>query len=225
MIIAIDGPLGVGKSSVAKEVAKRLGFTYIDTGAMYRAFALKTLKEGININDINSVINLLKNTDIQLSYENGELKVYLDGEDITDKIRDEKVSKRASEVAAIKEVRDFMVDLQRKYGKSYKNIVIEGRDTGTVIFPNADLKIFLTAPVEVRIQRRYKQLLEKGFKVNYDEFVKGFLEREERDNTRKINPLRPAEDSIIIDSGNMSFEDVVEKIINLAKERMKKEKN
>ena len=217
MIIAIDGPLGVGKSSVAKEVAKRLNFTYIDTGAMYRAFALKTLREDTDINDIQSVVNLLKNTDIQLSYNNGELKVYLDGEDITDKIRDEEVSKRASQVASIKEVRDFMVDLQRRYGKDYKNVVIEGRDTGTVIFPNANLKIFLTAPVEVRIERRYKQLLEKGFKVDYDEFVKGFMEREERDNTRKINPLRPAEDSIIIDSGNMSFQEVVDKIVSLAK--------
>ena len=219
MIIAIDGPLGVGKSSVAKEVAKRLGFTYIDTGAMYRAFALKTLQKGIDINDLQSVLNLLKDTDIQLSYENGELKVFLDGEDITDKIRDEEVSKRASQVAAIKEVRDFMVDLQRKYGQEYKNIVIEGRDTGTVIFPNADLKIFLTAPLEERIKRRYKQLLEKGFKIDYDEFVKGFMEREIRDNTRKINPLRPAEDSIIIDSGNMSFEEVVNKIVELAKNK------
>ena len=219
MIIAIDGPLGVGKSSVAKEVAKRLGFTYIDTGAMYRAFALKTLQKGIDINDLQSVLNLLKDTDIQLSYENGELKVFLDGEDITDKIRDEEVSKRASQVAAIKEVRDFMVDLQRKYGKEYKNIVIEGRDTGTVIFPNADLKIFLTAPLEERIRRRYKQLLEKGFKIDYDEFVKGFMEREIRDNTRKINPLKPAEDSIIIDSGNMSFEEVVNKIVELAKNK------
>ena len=219
MIIAIDGPLGVGKSSVAKEVAKRLGFTYIDTGAMYRAFALKTLQKGIDINDLQSVLNLLKDTDIQLSYENGELKVFLDGEDITDKIRDEEVSKRASQVAAIKEVRDFMVDLQRKYGKEYKNIVIEGRDTGTVIFPDADLKIFLTAPLEERIKRRYKQLLEKGFKIDYDEFVKGFMEREIRDNTRKINPLKPAEDSIIIDSGNMSFEEVVNKIVELAKSK------
>ena len=219
MIIAIDGPLGVGKSSVAKEVAKRLGFTYIDTGAMYRAFALKTLQKGIDINDLSSLLNLLSDTGIQLSYKNGELKVFLDDEDITDKIRDEEVSKRASQVAAIKEVRDFMVDLQRKYGKEYKNIVIEGRDTGTVIFPDADLKIFLTAPLEERIKRRYKQLLEKGFKIDYDEFVKGFMEREIRDNTRKINPLKPAEDSIIIDSGNMSFEEVVNKIVELAKNK------
>ncbi len=217
MIIAIDGPLGVGKSSVAKEVAKRLGFTYIDTGAMYRAFALKTLKENIDIKDKEKLLNLLKNTDIQLDYTDGILKVFLDGVDVSDEIRKEEVSKRASEIASIKEVRDFMVNLQREYGKKYKNIVIEGRDTGTVIFPNADLKIFLTAPLEVRMERRYKQLLEKGFKVNYDEFVKNFKEREHRDNTRKINPLRPAEDSIIIDSGNMTFEEVVEEITRLSK--------
>ena len=219
MIIAIDGPLGVGKSSVAKEVAKRLGFTYIDTGAMYRAFALKTIDKEIDKEDIKSIINLLKNTDIKLSYKNGELKVYLDGKEITDKIRDEKVSQRASQVASIKEVREYMVSLQRRFGEEHKNIVIEGRDTGTVIFPNAELKIFLTAPVEVRIQRRYKQLLEKGFNVDYEKFVKDFMEREFRDNTRKVNPLRPAEDSVIVDTGNMSFEEVVNKIVKLAKNK------
>ncbi len=220
MIIAIDGPLGVGKSSVAKEVAKRLGFTYVDTGAMYRALALKTLRNNININNLENLKKLIEETDIQLIYENGSLKVLLDGEDVSEAIRKEEVSKRASEIATIKEVRDCMVNLQRKFGKKYKNIVIEGRDTGTVIFPDAELKIFLTAPVEVRIQRRYKQLLEKGFNVDYEKFVKDFMEREVRDNTRKVNPLRPAEDSVIVDTGNMSFEEVVNKILILAKERM-----
>ncbi len=217
MIIAIDGPLGVGKSSVAKEVAKRLGFTYIDTGAMYRAFALKTLKENIDVKDLIRLKNLMKNTDIQLIYNKGNLQVLLDGKDVSDEIRKEEVSKRASEIATIKEIREYMVDLQREFGKKYKNIVIEGRDTGTVIFPNAELKIFLTASAEVRIERRYKQLLEKGFNVDYKKFVKDFMEREVRDNTRKVNPLRPAEDSIIVDTGNMSFEEVVENIVNLAK--------
>ncbi|RUM59187.1 MAG: (d)CMP kinase [Persephonella sp.] len=169
---------------------------------------------------MKSIINLLKNTDIKLSYKNGELQVYLDGIEITDKIRDEKVSQRASQVASIKEVREYMVSLQRRFGEEYKNIVIEGRDTGTVIFPNAELKIFLTASAEVRIQRRYKQLLEKGFNVDYEKFVKDFMEREVRDNTRKVNPLRPAEDSVIVDTGNMSFEEVVNRILSLAKEVM-----
>ncbi len=220
MIIAIDGPLGVGKSSVAKEVAKRLGFTYIDTGAMYRAFALKTLKENIDIEDLSQLKNLMKNTDIKLIYNKGNLQVLLDGKDVSDEIRKEEVSKRASEIATIKEVRDYMVNLQREFGKKYKNIVIEGRDTGTVIFPNAELKIFLTAPAEVRIERKYKQLLEKGFNVDYEKFVKDFMEREVRDNTRKVNPLRPAEDSVIVDTGNMSFEEVVNRILSLAKEVM-----
>ncbi len=220
MIITIDGPLGVGKSSVAKEVAKRLGFTYIDTGAMYRALALKTLKKNIDINNLENLKKLIEETDIQLIYENGSLKVLLDGEDVSEEIRKEEVSKRASEIATIKEVRDYMVNLQRKFGEKYKNIVIEGRDTGTVIFPDAELKIFLTAPVEVRIERRYKQLLEKGFNIDYEKFVKNFMEREVRDKTREINPLRPAEDSVIVDTGNMSFEEVINKILILAKERM-----
>ncbi len=219
MIIAIDGPVGSGKSTIAKLVAEKLGFTYIDTGAMYRAVALKILKTKIPLK-VSEIVKMMENTKIDLVQTEGGLKVYLDGEDVSEEIRTEEVAKLASQIARYGEIRKRLVQLQRELGQRAKNVVIEGRDTGTVIFPDAELKIFLTADPEERAKRRYKQLKEKGFEVSLEHLIEKVKERDKMDTERKESPLKPAEDSIIVDTTNMSIEEVVEFIINKAKERM-----
>lgn len=221
MIVAIDGPAGAGKSSIAKELAKKLGFTYIDTGAMYRAVAFKIKKLNISPKDLNKILEVLNKTEIELIPSENGVKVLLDGEDISDKIRTEEVGKLSSQIAVYPEVRKFLVNLQRQMGLKYGNVVIEGRDTGTVIFPNAEVKIFLTASPEERARRRYNQLKEKGIDADYNEILKLVIERDTIDSTRKDAPLRPAEDSIIIDTTNKQFEDVLKEIISIIKEKQK----
>ncbi len=216
MIIAIDGPAGSGKSTVAKLVAKKLGFSYIDTGAMYRAVAYKVIKENIPLERLPEI---LENLDLKLLDTNEGVKVILDGEDITDKIRTEQIGKKASQIAKIPEVRKKLVQLQRKLGLKAKNAVLEGRDIGTVVFPDAQLKIFLTASAKERARRRYNQLREKGLKISYDEILKAVIERDKTDMERKESPLKPAEDAVIIDTTNKTIDEVVQMIINIAKER------
>jgi cytidylate kinase len=222
MIIAIDGPAGAGKSSTAKALAKELGFTYLDTGAMYRAVAYKVSKIGIPLDDVKMIMEILKNTKIELIPTENGVKVLLDGEDVSDKIRNEKIGRITSKIASYSEVRKFMVKLQRELGKKYGNIVIEGRDTGTVIFPEAEVKIFMTASPEIRAKRRYEELKSKGLNVNYEEILKIINERDKQDSTRKDAPLKPAPDSIIIDTTNLSPSEVLEKIkeIVLSKSRL-----
>ncbi len=221
MIIAIDGPVGSGKSTIAKLVAEKLGFTYIDTGAMYRAVALKIIKTKIPLK-VSEIVQMMENTKIDLVQTEEGLKVLLDGEDVSEEIRTEEVAKLASQIARYGEIRKRLVQLQRELGERAKNVVIEGRDTGTVIFPNAELKIFLTASPEERARRRYEQLKEKGFNIPFEHLLEKVKERDKMDTERKESPLKPAEDSIIIDTTNKTIDEVVEEIINLAKERMSK---
>ena len=219
MIIAIDGPAGSGKSTIAKLLAKELGFTYIDTGAMYRAVALKIKRLGIDPDNKEAVINVLKETDIRLK-TNEEIKVFLDGEDVSSEIRTEEIGKIASKIARYPEVRKILVEMQRKIGEEAKNAVIEGRDTGTVIFPDADIKIFMTAKPEVRAERRFKELKEKGLNVSYEEILKEIVERDKLDTTREDSPLKPAKDAIIIDTSDKTLKDVFKEILSIVRSRL-----
>ncbi|MGB9767194.1 MAG: (d)CMP kinase [Sulfurihydrogenibium sp.] len=213
MIVAIDGPAGSGKSTIAKELAKKLGFTYIDTGAMYRALALKVIKMNIDPQNQEQVVNILEKTDIKLS----EDKVFLDGVDVSSEIRTEEVGNVASLIARYKKVREVMVEKQREIGKSAKNAVIEGRDAGTKIFPDADLKVFMTAKPEVRAQRRVNQLKEKGFVVDYNHILQKIIERDKMDYERQESPLRPTEDYIILDTTDKTIEEVLQFLESLIK--------
>lgn len=213
MIIAIDGPAGSGKSTIAKLLAKKLGFTYIDTGAMYRALALKVINLSLDPNNEEEVLKVLENTKIDLVDD----KVFLDGQDVSAHIRTEEVGNVAPIVARYKKVREEMVNKQRQIGINAKNAVIEGRDAGTKIFPDADLKIFMTASPEVRAQRRVQQLKEKGFLVDYNHILQKIIERDKMDYERKESPLRPTQDYIIIDTTDKTIEEVISYIENLIK--------
>ena len=216
--IAIDGPAGAGKSSIAKALSKRLGYIYIDTGAMYRAVALFFLDEGVKDSEDSRIESLLEKLDISIKYEDGTQKVFLNGVDVSDKLRLEQIGKLASKFSAIGSVREKLVALQRKLAKK-ENVVMDGRDIGTVVLPNADLKIYLSASSKVRAKRRYLELLEKGntdLDINLieDEIIK----RDEADMNREISPLKQAEDAYYLDSSDMTLEEVVSKIVSMVKE-------
>uniref|UniRef100_UPI0025E93226 (d)CMP kinase n=1 Tax=Persephonella sp. TaxID=2060922 RepID=UPI0025E93226 len=210
------------KSTIAKMIARELGFTYIDTGAMYRAVALKIKRLGINPDNPEAVLEVLKNTQIDLKPSEKDVKVFLDGEDVSDKIRTEEIGKIASKIARHKKVREILVQMQRELGKRAKNAVIEGRDTGTVVFPDADIKFFLTASAEVRAERRYRELKEKGLDVSYDKILREVQERDRLDKTRKESPLKPAEDAIIIDTSDKDINQVFRHLIEIIKNKIKK---
>lgn len=214
--IAIDGPAGAGKSSVSKAVAEDLGFIYIDTGALYRTVALNAITSGISTNDSEKVSDSIKDADISIKYIDNTQRIFLNGEDVSDKIRTEEVSIGASNVAKIPEVREALVDLQRSLAKS-KNAIMDGRDIGTAILPNADLKIFLTAGADARAKRRYDEYIKKGQQADFEKIKKDIIMRDEQDMNRKTAPLRKAEDAVLIDSSNMSFDEVVECIKNKIK--------
>lgn len=205
MRIAIDGPSGSGKSSVAKAVAKRLGLLHLDTGGMYRTLGYKVIKDNLNLEDIEEV---LKNLDLKIVNK----KFFLDGEDVSEKIRSNEVSKIASKVSSIKSVREYMVNLQREIS-SNNDVILDGRDIGTVVFPNAEAKIYLTASPEVRANRRY---LEDG-SLSYEKILEDILKRDYDDSHREHSPLKVADGAKIIDTDNLSFEEVVEKIIGVIK--------
>ena len=205
MRIAIDGPSGSGKSSVAKAVAKRLGLLHLDTGGMYRTLGYKVIKDGLNLENIEEV---LKNLDLKIVNK----KFFLDGEDVSEKIRSIEVSKIASKVSSIKSVREYMVNLQREIS-SNNDVILDGRDIGTVVFPNAEVKIYLTASPEVRANRRY---LEDG-SLSYEKILEDILKRDYDDSHREHSPLKVADGAKIIDTDNLSFEEVVEKIIGVIK--------
>lgn len=216
--IAVDGPGGAGKSSVSREVSKRLGFIYVDTGALYRAVGLYALRNKIDTLNEADVSSYLSKITVDLGYENGEQKVFLNGEDVSSDIRLPEASMAASNVSKIPSVRSFLFDLQRKIA-SENNCLMDGRDIGTVVLPNAQLKIFLTASPEARAKRRYDELLAKGSNVSFDEILKDLNERDYQDSHREIAPLKPAEDSIILDTTDLTFEEVTNKIIELTRER------
>jgi len=215
MIIAIDGPAGSGKSSVAKEIAKIFNFTHLDTGAMYRALTLKALNNNINLNDEEALKNLLLNSDIKIAND----KVYIDNKDITFEIRKPSVTKNVSLVSSYKSIRDLMVKKQRELASNI-NCVLDGRDIGTVVFPDAFIKIFLNASPEERARRRYKEEMEKGINTNYIELLEDIKLRDMLDSTRSISPLKPAKDSIQIDTTNLSYTEVVNSIKKIIENKL-----
>jgi len=212
MIIAIDGPAGAGKTTVARLLAKKLNIFYLDTGATYRALTFKALKEKIDLDDEDALENLAKSLNFQFDFSQG--KVFLDGEDITDKIRQPVIDKNISKIAEKPRVREVLVELQRRIAQD-KDFVVEGRDTTTVVFPNAQFKFFLDADFYVRLERRFKELKEKGLNISFSEVEKDLKRRDKADLERKVGPLRRAEDAIYIDTTDLSLEEVIEKIIKI----------
>ena len=217
--IAIDGPAGAGKSSIAKAVAKELGFIYVDTGALYRAIGLSALRKGVGTGDREAVRELLKETDVDLGYVDGEQRVFLNGDDVSGEIRTEAVSMAASAVSALPEVREFLLELQRDLARK-NDVVMDGRDIGTVVLPDAGCKIFLTATAEERAMRRYKQLLEKGEEADYEAVLEDLRQRDYNDTHREIAPLRLADDGIEVDTTDIDLEGSIRKVLETAKERL-----
>ena len=213
MIIAIDGPAGSGKSTIAKLIAEDLGLVYLDTGAMYRLVTLKALNDGI-LGNLDKIIKMLDDLRIDIK-KNG---FYLDDTNVSEEIRKPVVSENVSDIAAIREVREKMVDLQRKFSES-KNVILDGRDIGTVVFPNADVKIFLIADAKERANRRYKELVAKGENVKIEEIYENILKRDEIDSTRKESPLKKADNAIEVDTTSKNIEEVKNEILYIIKQK------
>jgi cytidylate kinase len=218
LIIAIDGPSGAGKSTLAKRLAKELGFIYLDTGAMYRALALKVLREGAQLSDSDRIGALVETTEIDLRDDAGRLEVLLDGADVSGEIRTPEVSQMASKVSALRKVRDRMLDLQRAMGRR-GSVVAEGRDIGTVIFPQAEVKVFLVASAEERARRRCHELKMAGRQVDLQETLREIEERDKRDSERDIAPLRQADDALLVDSSAVDAETVAALVLERIKNR------
>lgn len=219
-VVAIDGPAGTGKGTVTKIIAEDLGLVYIDTGAMYRCVALEALRKKIEPQNSNEMLEMLDKMRIDFK-KNGEIQeVWLNGENVTVPIRTREIDRKVDQYSALKYAREKMTPLQRKMGEN-SNVIGEGRDVGTVIFPNADVKIYLDCSMEERANRRYKQYLEKGIETTYEEVLENIKKRYQAETQREIAPLRRAEDAILVDSTNMTIEEVVEKIENVIKEKIK----
>jgi len=208
--IAVDGPSGAGKSTIAKAIAKKLNIDYIDTGAMYRAVGYKMLKEGVALTDLEGLEKMLENTEIDFSEGN----IYLDGEIVNDYIRTPEISKQASDCSAIGMVRKKLVDLQQKMGEA-KSVIMDGRDIGTVVFPDAEFKFFITASAEERARRRYEELIAKGQDVTFEQVLTDLNTRDHNDSTREITPLRKADDAVEVDTTAMNIEEVVNYVCSL----------
>ncbi len=220
--IAIDGPAGAGKSTIAKAAAAHISFVYIDTGAMFRAVGLAALRAGIDPNCVEKIEELLPSVTVDISHgENGQ-EIFLNGENVSKEIRMPEVSVAASDVSKIPCVRKKLLELQRSIAEK-TDVIMDGRDIGTVVLPNANLKIFLTASVDERAMRRYKELVEKGVKCSFDEVKKDMEYRDKNDSEREIAPLKPAEDSVIVDTTGNTLEESVELILGLIKERREKD--
>ncbi|MFU2418502.1 (d)CMP kinase [Peptacetobacter hiranonis] len=212
MIIAVDGPAGAGKSTISKLIAKKLNINYIDTGAMYRAVTYKCLSEGVDVKNEEAVIEVAKRTDIDFRDNN----IYLDSKVVNEEIRTREVSANVSDVAKIKEVRYLMVDVQREIG-TRNDVILDGRDIGSYVFPNADYKFFLVATPEERGRRRYKELCEKGFEGTLEEIIKDIEKRDEIDSNREFAPLKKADDAIEIDTTGLGIDEVVEAVVSKIK--------
>ncbi len=216
MVIAIDGPAGAGKSTVAKYLSKKLNIVYLDTGAMYRAIGLKVYNDGCKVDNYERVKELLDNSEIEIKYIDGTQTVWLDGKDVSKEIRLNHISKMASDVSALTFVREKLVEMQRKIA-SKQSTVLDGRDIGTVVFPNAEYKFFFTATVEERASRRYKELLEKGQTADYENVRKEIEQRDYNDSHRASSPLKKADDAIELDTTGMDIEQVCAKISEIVK--------
>ena len=218
--IAIDGPAGAGKSTLARRAAEKLGFLYVDTGAIYRTVALKALRAGADPGDEARVVPLLGGLDIRMDYgSDGEQKMYLDGEDVTQAIREHRVSGAASKVSAIPQVREFLLEFQRRQAREH-NVIMDGRDIGTVVLPGADVKVFLTAAPELRARRRLKELEQRGQTGAFEEILRDIIQRDEQDRTRAISPLRQAEDAVCLDTTQLNLEESLQALLSIIKEKI-----
>ena len=217
--IAIDGPAGAGKSTIAKTVSKELGYIYVDTGALYRTVGLNALRNGVDTKDAEGVIATLDGLKVSLRFVDNEQRVFLGEEDVSVAIRQNEVSMAASNVSAIPKVREFLFDLQRDIAKN-NNCIMDGRDIGTVVLPDAQIKLFLTASAEARADRRYKELVEIGQTVDYDVILKEIKERDYQDSHREIAPLKQADDAILVVSTEMDLPATINYMLNIIKERI-----
>ena len=217
--IAIDGPAGAGKSTLARKLAEKLGYLYVDAGAIYRTVALKALWEKADPGDPAQVAPLLEGLELHMGYENGEQKMYLEGEDVSAAIRRHKVSGAASQISAIPEVRAFLLDFQRKLARE-GNVVMDGRDIGTVVLPGADVKIFLTAAPEARARRRLRELEQRGEPADFDAILRDIRDRDWQDEHRPIAPLRQAADAVLLDTTDLDLGLSVSRLLALVKEKM-----
>lgn len=214
--VAIDGPAGAGKSTIAKLVAKEKGYIYVDTGAMYRGLAIHFLDKGIQAEETDRIIEACRDAQVTIKYEDGVQQVYLNGKNITSRLRDEEVGNMASKSSPVPQVRQKLLELQQGLARE-QDVIMDGRDIGTCVLPDADVKVYLTASVETRAKRRYDELTEKGIACDLGEIAKDIAERDTRDMTRKTAPLKQAEDAVLIDSSNMTIEEVVAAITALCK--------
>ena len=215
--IAIDGPAGAGKSTIAKKLAKELGYVYVDTGAMYRAIAYYFLQNQVDVNDEEAIASACPNVNVTIAYQNGDQQVLLNAENVNGVIRKEEVGKTASTTSVYPVVRAKLMDLQRELAMK-ENVIMDGRDIGTVVLPNADVKIFLTASSKVRAKRRYDELTEKGVECDFDEIEKDIIDRDYRDMHRETAPLKQAEDAILLDSSELDIDGVVNRMKEIIKE-------
>ena len=222
--IAIDGPAGAGKSTIARRVAKELSFIYVDTGAMYRAMALYLLRREVNKDDTEQIGNICQDAEISIEYQNGEQIVLLNDENVNSYLRTEEVGNMASVSSAVPRVREKLLSLQRKLARDM-SVVMDGRDIGTTILPDADVKIYLTASSLTRAKRRYLELQEKGTVCNLDEIQKDIEERDQRDMNREISPLRQAEDAVLVDSSDLTIQQVVDRILQTFRSKTSGEKS
>lgn len=218
-VVAIDGPAGSGKGTITKIVAKDLDLVTLDTGAIYRCVALECITDKVSPENIEGIKKILENIKIELKKDGENQKVFLNGKDVSKEIRTPEVDNIVAKYAAIKIIRDKVTPLQREMGRN-QNIIIEGRDIGTVVFPNADVKIFLDCSIEERAKRRYKQDLGNGIEITYEEVLKSIIERHKLETEREISPLIKAEDAILVDSSNMTIPEVVEKVEEIIKEKL-----
>ncbi len=212
--IAIDGPSGAGKSSIAKALSRKLGIIYVDTGAIYRTVGLYVFRNNVDSKDAPKIISMLPEITVKLAYVDGTQHIYLNGEDVSGLIRTETISKYASDVSAIPEVRAFLLSLQRDMAKE-NSVIMDGRDIGTVVLPDAEVKIFLTASAEVRAQRRYKELVEKGEKVVFEDVLAAIITRDTNDSSRATAPLKAADDAVILDSSDINAEQTLNAVIDI----------
>ena len=216
--VAIDGPAGAGKSTIAKAAAKQLNYIYVDTGALYRTIAYNAVMNDV-IDDANGIIAMLENTKVELKYIDGVQAVFLNGEDVSAYIRTPEISMGASKVSAIPEVRAFLLSLQQEIAKE-NDVIMDGRDIATVVLPNADVKIFLFASPECRAERRYKELVEKGENVKYEDVLADVNQRDYQDSHREIAPLKPSEDSIMLDTSKLNLDESIQLVIKTIKENI-----